>query len=282
MIALAAPLTLAATEGNWFVQKCHGKTCGPMAVFAVLLMLGVLCGGVFMLLQSNFGLLQGYLISGTAFWASWLVLAIIWFTGVPGVELSKLQAFKKDIPTSTPRYSGPQGTAPSWLPVTEVERGRLDGSPDFIAAAGTRDQDALKSAETAATEEIAKYYAQQLGVDAAQITVPGTVVIDPNSTEIVRSGSGASQIKYVKFATKAATAGPTATEQERALIGKVQPASFIVKQEKGTLAWPTYIALPLTFLLFLLHLLGLMWFERRNRPVPATTARERERATASA
>jgi hypothetical protein len=242
-------------------------------------MFTVLCGGVFLLLQSNFGVLQGYLISATAFWASWLVLSIIWFSGVPGIPLSRLQVFKKNIPTSTPRFYGPQGRQPVWLPLTDAQTASLANSPDFIPAAGTQrpsDKDAMKAAETAAADAIALHYATELGTDKTKITVPGTVLIDSAATSIIRSGGGASSIKYIKFTTKAATPGATATADETALITKVKPASFVFKLDKGTLAWPTYVALPLMFLLFAGHLFGLMWYERRNRP-GAAVERERER-----
>ncbi|MEO6712369.1 MAG: hypothetical protein ABIM89_02940 [Mycobacteriales bacterium] len=277
---MAAPITLAATEGGFFAQKCHGKSCGFMGYFAVALMFLVLCGGVFMLLQSNFGVLQGYLISGTAFWASWLVLALIWFAGVPGVPIDKLPGIDKPIPLSTPRFNGPQGTAEHWISATGIA---IDESK-FLRVAGTqRDQDIdhVKAAETAAVSEISKHYADELGVAKETITVPGTVLIDTQATEIIRTGGGASPIKYVKFTTKPATAGSTATDEERANIAKIKPASFTLSLDKGDLAWPTYIALPLTFILFALHLLGLMWYERRDRPA-AVAPREREREAANA
>lgn len=274
-------MSRALVQGVEVVGKCNGsgKTCGPVALFGVLLMFGLLAGGVFMLLQSNFGMLQGYLIAGTAFWASWFVLTIIWFTGVPGIPLSSLPGITKDIPRSTPRFYGPQGKAPIWLPLSAQEQSRLADSPRFIPASGTQlksDQDSLKAAETAAAETMAAHYAGLLGTDPKRITVPGTVLVDEPSTEIIRSGGG---IKYIKFASKAATAGPTATDDERANIPKIKAAIFIFRLDRGTVALQTYIALPLTFLLFLVHLLGLMWYERRHRPVSAAE-RQRERETA--
>jgi hypothetical protein len=285
VIALAAPISSILAQGTTVATKCNGtgKTCGGVALFGVILMFGILAGGVFLLLQSNFGVLQGYLIAATAFWASWLVLSIIWFSGVPGIPLNRLQVFKKGIPTSTPRFYGPQGRQPIWLPLTAAESATVTNSPDFIPAAGTQrpsDKDAIKSAETAAADEIAQRYATELGTDKAKVTVPGTVLIDQTATSIIRSGGGASSIRYIKFTTKAATPGATATPDETALIKQVKPESFVFKLDKGTLAWPTYVALPLMFLLFTSHLFGLMWVEKRNRRV-AVTARQRDRETAS-
>lgn len=281
MTAPAAPMTHILAQATIAAGKCNGsgKTCGPVAVFGVVLMFGMLAGGVFLLLQSNFGVLQGYLISATAFWASWFVLAIIWFTGVPGIPLSSIPGINKDIPRSTPRYYGPQGSLPTWIPATPADDARLADSPEFIPAAGTQkksDQEHLKSAETAAADVISAKYAAEFGTDKTKVTVPGTVLVDEDATQIIRSGGS---IKYIKFTTKAATAGPTATEEERALIQKVKPETFLFKLKSGTQAVQTYIAVPLMFVLFLVHLLGLMWYERRHQPV-AVAARQRERTTA--
>ena len=92
---------------------------------------------------------------------------------------------------------------------------------------------------------------------------------------------GDSRLKYVKFITKAATPGETALPEEKALIAKIKPTTFILKLDKGTESLQTRIALPLTFGLFLLHLVGLMWYERRHRPV-SVAERERERVAANA
>lgn len=282
MIALAAPMSRVLAEGAGVAAKCNGsgRTCGVTAGFGVLLMFGLLAGGVFMLLQSNFGLLQGYLISATAFWASWFVLAIIWFSGVPGLPLSSIPGISRDIPRSTPRFYGPQGSLPTWLPVTAAEQLRLATSTDFVPAAGTqrkKDQDDLKAAQTAAADTLATHYATELGTDKTKVTVPGTVLLDEAATQIVRTGG---EIKYIKFTSAAAHAGPTASNDEKALIQKIKPATFLFKLEKGTLAQQTYIAVPLMFGLFLLHLFGLMWYERTHQPV-STADRQRSREPAA-
>ena len=275
MIALTAPLAQLAAEGADVAGKCDGRTCGGVGVFAVVLMFALLTGGVFMLLQSSFGVLQGYLIAGTAFWASWFVLAIIWFTGVPGVPIDALPLISKGIPQSTPRFTGPQGRLPSWGPVGAADEAAVAARTDFVPAAGTSrasDIDALKAAETAAAATISERYATELGVDKATVTVPGTVLVDETATQLVRSNG----VKYIKFTTKAAVAGDTALPEEKALITKIKPATFVFQLDKGTEAVSTYIALPSTFLLFVGHLFGLMWYERKHKPVPIST-RQQER-----
>lgn len=280
MTSLAAPMTRILAEGAAVAGKCNGRTCGWTAVFAVALMFAALAGGVFMLLQSNFGVVQGYLISATAFWLSWFVLALIWFTGVPNVRINYIPGIKKEIPRSTPRNMGPQGKLPTWHEATADEQARLRDDANFVPSAGTKkasDLDAIKSAETAASEAIAAHYATELGTQPSKVTVPGTVLVDEQATEILRSGGGG--IKYVRFTSKAAPAGGTASEEEKALIPKIKPATFTLKLDQGTEALQTRIALPLTFVVFLLHLLGLMAYERKHQPVTAV-AREREREAA--
>jgi hypothetical protein len=260
----AQALVTAAEESG----KCNGRTCGPVAVFGVLLMFAVLAGGSFMLLSSSFGVLQAYLVSSIAFWGSWFVLAIIWFTGVPGLPLPVVP----DIPQSTPRYYGPQGRLPSWEPAPGALATSLT---NWISAAGTQrdsDTEAIKSAETAATETIAEHYAAQTGAEKSKITVPGSAQI--TNTEISRSGAA---IKYIKFTTDKATPGQTATEEEKAVIAKITPATFVFVHDRGTESLQTLIALPMTFILMAAHLFALIWYERRHRPGATASASERER-----
>ena len=282
MIALSPTLAVLAAEGGNVSEKCNGTghTCGAVAYFGVALMFLVLCGGVFMLLQSSFGLLQGYLISGVAFWMSWFVLALIWFTGVPGVRIDMLPGIDRAIPQSTPRFYGPQGEVASWHEVSSAETDAVNARTDFVPAVGSSreaDKEAVSGAESAATGVISKFYAGKLGTEAASVTIPGTVLIDKEATQIVRAGG----IKYVKLTTKAAVPGETALPEEKELIAKVKPATFLFELDKGTESLPTYIALPLTFGLFALHLFGLMWYERRHKPA-AVGARSMEREKVSA
>ena len=280
MIALSPTLAVLAAEGGNVAGKCNGRTCGAVAVFGVALMFLVLCGGVFMLLQSSFGVVQGYLISGVAFWMSWFVLALIWFTGVPGVPIDMLPGIDRGIPESTPRFAGPQGRLESWEPISEADVAVVSARTDFVPAAGSTreaDNEAVSAAESAAAEVMAEFYAKQLGTEPAKVTVPGTVLVNKDATQIVRYGG----VKYVKFTSKAATPGETALPEEKELITKIKPADFIFELDKGTESQQTYIALPATFGLFVLHLFGLMWYERRHKPA-AIGARSMEREKVSA
>jgi len=276
VIALAtSPLGQILAVAEEEAGKCHGKTCGWMGYFAVALMFACLCGGVWLLLQSSFGPLQAYLVSGAAFWGCWFVLALIWFTGVPGFPIPG--NFVPDVPRSTPRYYGPQGGLPSWAEATPDVQARIkDRAAFWIDSAGTQrqsDVEQIKSAETAATDIIAKHYAEELKVEPAKIAIPQVAEI--TKREIARQGGG---IKYVRLTTGAAKPGETATGEQQDLIKQVEPASFIFEYDEGTESLPTQIALPLTFGLFAIHMFGLIWYERRYRAV-VVTDRQRERET---
>jgi hypothetical protein len=272
--ALAAhPVGRLLAEGAEEAGKCHGRSCGGIAVFGVALMFLVLCGGVWLLLQSSFGPLQAYLVSGAAFWGCWFVLAIIWFTGVPGIPIHYIPGISKDIPRSTPRYYGPQGDLPKWDPVS----GSAADRSDWIDSEGTQrpsDVEQIKSAETAATGIIANHYAAALKVDAKKIAVPQIAEI--TKREIARTGG---DIGFIRLTVGPAKGGASATAEQQDLIKKIQPATFVLKFDPGTTELPTLIALPFTFGLFAIHMFGLIWYERRHRPAPVA-ARERERATA--
>ena len=134
MYALAASrvgeaAAILASEGT--------KTKGPRAVFAVVLMFLLLCGGVWLLLQSNFGPKQAYLISGVAFFGCWFVLSVLWLTGVPGVPLRWIGL--TDIPRSTPQYYGPQGKLPTWQVLDTPDERARDRIPEDRLEVATPD-----------------------------------------------------------------------------------------------------------------------------------------------
>lgn len=252
-----AVLHLASTEE---VPK------GVTAVVAVVLMFGLLCGGIFMLLQSSFGAKIGYLITGTAFWGCWFVLALLWFTGVPGLPMP---GPIPDIPTSTPRFLGPQGEEASWEVIdTDAERARfpvdetafVKVSPDLTDQGLTAE---ITAADTAASEVIGPVYAAELGVEAASIVAGQTFLI--TQTEIIRADR---KVTRARVTTGPAAITATQTEDQKALIAKIKPKTFLLALEKGSLAQPTYVALGVTLLLFLLHLVGLGLVDQKPAPQP--------------
>jgi hypothetical protein len=233
------------------------KTKGFRALFGVILMFGLLCGGVWLLLQSSFGPKQAYLITGTAFWGCWLVLSVLWLTGVPGLSLGPIE-----IPRSTPQYYGPQGTESTWQVIDTAEEQAahpIDADRLIEATADITNQAFLTekaAAETAATEVAPPLYAAELGVGEDDVTIPGVVKVA--KTEVVREG-GRLTLARVTFGP----AEPNATNSEttKELIAKVKPKTIDLYFKSGTLAQPTYFSIGLFTVLFLLHLGGLVAYE---------------------
>ena len=252
---------------------------GTTAVVAVVLMFGILCGGIYMLLQSSFGPKLGYLITGTAFWGCWFVLSLLWFTGVPGIPMpGKIP----DIPESTPRFLGPQGVDAHWEVIdTPAEESRfpIDDSQfvEIPAESDLTDQTLtaeVTAAQTAANEVIAPVYAEELGVEESSLVPDQTFTI--TKTEIIREGRRVSRARV--------TTGPvevtgTDTEDEKALIAKIEPKTFVLGLERGSLSKPTYVSMGVSLLLLVLHALGLALYELRRVPQPAGVP-EREKVSA--
>lgn len=261
--AASTPLGQAALE----LASEGPRTKGGKAVFAVVLMFTILCGGVFMLLQSSFGPKVGYLITGTAFWGCWLVLGVIWLFGVPSVPMP---FGIPDVPRSSARYTGPQGTDSSWEMVdTDEEKQEHPVSEDALVTIDKNspiDQGLIAqvtAAETAAGEGIAAYYAKALSTEASRIQ-PNTVYLIDTSSAVLDGG----RVKLVRFTTKPAVANASTSEETKALLAKVQPATFDLYFLEGDLATPTYLALGLFVLLFGVHVVLLGLADTSRAPVP--------------
>lgn len=262
---------LAANPLVQQVAQAEVKTKGARAVFGVILMFLLLCGGVWMLLQSSFGPWQAYLISSVAFWGSWLVLATIWLTGVPGIEAL-------GIPRSTPKYYGPQGAERSWEVVRpwgedeELVRAFdrfAERNPNgfFKIDESLKDPNAQTqraAAESAANTLAAEEYARELGVGASDITTPDVVRI----TE-VRLGKEGGEFKYARVTYGPAEVNTTTNEPKKALIGRIRPKTIDLALHSGSLAEPTYWSLGIFTVLFLGHTALLVRYEQKHVEQPA-------------
>ena len=261
----ANPLAQNALQ---LAQEEH-KTKGFRAVFGVILMFLILCGGVWMLLQSSFGPKLAYLISSTAFWGCWLVLSLLWLTGVPGISFL-------GIPQSTPKYYGPQGAEARWEVAGPNGPGHLRqefqrfetsprGQDAFIAvddsvvtAAGDK-----AAAEATAQELIGEIYAVELGVGASDITVPNIVQI--TETRLAREGG---RYKYAQVTFGPADVTATDNEPAKELKAKIKTKTVTLVLNTGSLAEPTYWSILLFSVLFLVHLAGLVRYELNRIPQP--------------
>ena len=248
------------------------KTKGAIAVFGVILMFLLLCGGVWMLLQSSFGPKQAYLVSSVAFWGSWLVLSTIWLTGVPGIPVL-------GIPESTPKYYGPQGANERWEVASPNGPAKLqeefttfeesaDGRDAFITideSATTAATD-KSGAENAATQVISEAYAVELGKGAGDITVP--TVIEVKETRLARKGG---RFKYAQVTFGAAPATAADNEPTKELKAAIKPKTVELVLNTGSLATPTYVSIALFTVLFLAHLGMLVKYELNRVPQPQGT-----------
>jgi hypothetical protein len=274
--ALAAhPLGQAALQ----LAQEEQKTKGARAVFGVVLMFGILCGGVWMLLQSSFGPKQAYLISGTAFWGCWLVLSLIWLTGVGGFDLGPIH-----IPRSTPQYYGPQGSEQHWEIASPHGDGKLEKKFKAFEdkerdnafykvdeSVGADLQTAAAGAESTAQEVVPEEYATELGIGASDIAVP--TIVDVAEVEL---GKENGEWRYARITFGPATPNATDNEPTKALIGRIKPKTIELVLNSGSLAEPTYWSILLFLVLFLLHAAALARYEIKRAPVPQG-APERER-----
>jgi hypothetical protein len=265
--ALAAhPLGRAAIT---LAQEEH-RTKGFRAVFGVILMFGILCGGVWLLLQSSFGPKQAYLISGTAFWGCWFVLSIIWLTGVPGLG---------PVPRSTPKYYGPQGAERRWVVAQPDGEARVaakftafeESHPKAFFAIDDSDPNQLDQQERAAVEAAAQemapeVYAVELGVGASDISLPTIVTV--TSVELGKDGG---EWKYARVTFGPADPNSTNEVKQRDLIAQIKPKTFALYLDSGSLGAPTRYALALFFLLFAGHTAALVKYELNRVPQPQGT-----------
>lgn len=259
-----------AAQNVLLLAQEEQKTKGPKAVFGVVLMFLILCGGVWMLLQSSFGPKQAYLISGVAFWGSWLVLSLIWLTGVPGIPLL-------GIPQSTPKYYGPQGAEARWEVAgpngtddLQREFREFEEDPEnegaFIAvdeSAGPIATADKAAAEAAAGELVSEFVAVRLGIGAGDVTVPN--IIEVTETRLAREGG---RFKYAQVTFGPAEVTDIDNEPTKELKGRIEPVTMTLVLDTGSLATPTYYAIALFGVLFLAHLGMLVKYELNRVPQP--------------
>ena len=262
-----------AAQNALLLAQEEVKTKGPKAVFGVILMFLILCGGVWMLLQSSFGPKQAYLVSSVAFWGSWLVLSLIWLVGVPGFPLL-------DIPRSTPQYYGPQGAEARWEVAgpngsekLQEEFREFEQAPEnngaFIAvddSAGSVATADKAAAEAAAAELVSEHVAVELGVGAGDVTVPNVIQI--TETRLARDGG---RYKYAMVTFGAADVTATDNEPAKELKARIKPVTMTLVLDTGSLATPTYYSILLFLVLTLAHLGALVKYELNRVPQPKGT-----------
>jgi hypothetical protein len=95
---------------------CDGCFVGFPAVASLIIAVVVLIGSIYMLLASNFGLRQGYLILMVSLFGWMLIMSAIWLFGAPG---------------TTPG-TGPRAREPQWIPFTATSQVAKEDFPEQV------------------------------------------------------------------------------------------------------------------------------------------------------
>jgi hypothetical protein len=119
------------------------------------------------------------------------------------------------------------------------------------------------AAESAAQEVVPEAYAVELGVGAADIVVPTVVTIQ--KTEL---GISDGEVRFARVTFGPAEPNATDTAANKALISKIKPKTVDMYLDPGSLARPTYLAMGLFLVLFLIHAALLAIYETNRIPQP--------------
>jgi len=209
---------------------------GVLAVVASILLFG---GSAYVLLSAVFGPRMGYLVAATGFFAFFVILAAIWAFGAPG----------------TPPFLGPKGSLPTWVPVAA---GEDLTSPTFpvIDEYPAPPWKAPGKAETAQIEpvtlEMQEFLATQAAVELKQAGMEGT--IEPDEF----------QVTNIRFAKAGETKLAGATAFSATGGREVEVVAYL---DPGNLSLPSYVALGIAVVGFLIHLPFLDRAERKRKDV---------------
>jgi hypothetical protein len=197
------------------------------------------CGSIYLLLAAVFGLRMGYLVAATGFFAFFILLAAIWAFGAPG----------------TLPFLGPKGSLATWEPLAAGEDLRsptfriidqYPGGPWEEPTEGNRAQVEL------VTTEVQEFLAEEAGRELRQAGLEGEV--EPAEF----------QVTEIRFAEVGETRLAAAT---------VFPATggrtveVVAHHVPGNIALPSYVALGIAVVGFLVHVPFLDRAERRRKDV---------------
>jgi hypothetical protein len=211
---------------------------GVLAVVASLVLFG---GSVYLLLSAVFGLRMAYFVAATAFFGFLVILSALWVFGAPG----------------TPRYLGPKGELPSW-----VAAGAGTGlrSPTFPEIEQYPDdpwrepEDAKLTAEVEPAEiAFRDFLAEEAATELGRAGVEGEVT--PEDFEV----------RDLRFATAeddtllAAGRGASTRGGREVLV--------LGYKDEGNEPMPSWIALGVSVLGFVIHLPFLDRAERRRKDI---------------
>jgi hypothetical protein len=187
-----------------------------------------------------FGVRMGYLVAATGFFAFMLILAALWTFGAPG----------------TPRFLGPKGSLPSWVAVAQGDALR---SPTFpvIDRYPEEPWETPKQAGLTGEEEPASLALKELLAEEANRELQamgGEGEITPENFEIAD----------LRFTTQDGTELVAGTGFSTTGGRQVMVVGY---QDEGNEPVPSYIALGIAVIGFVVHLPFLDRAERRRKDV---------------
>jgi hypothetical protein len=196
-------------------------------------------GSVFLLLSAIFGVRMGYLVAATGFFAFFIILAALWSFGAPG----------------TLPFLGPKGDLPAWKPLAAAEDLTSPTFPVIDEYPGGPWQPPGKRTTgqvEPATTAIQEFLAEEAQAELRQAGVEGELAPeDFQVTEVMFTQVG--ETKLAGATAFASTGGRT--------------VEVVAHLDPGNLAIPSYVALGVAVVGFLVHLPFLDRAERRRKDV---------------
>jgi hypothetical protein len=212
---------------------------GTLVVVAAMV---IFAGSVFLLLSAIFGLRMGYLLAATGFFAFMLILSALWVFGAPG----------------TPRYLGPKGELPAWIPLAA---GQELTSPTYPAVLERYPDDPWTSPEEdpsltaeveASTLAMQEFLAEEAQAELSREQIEGEVT--PEDFEITN----------LEFVTVEGT--PLSMATAFASGGGPQ-VTVVAYKDTGNEPLPSYLFLAGSVIGFAVHLPFLDRAERRRKEI---------------
>jgi hypothetical protein len=197
------------------------------------------CGSIYLLLSAVFGLRMGYLVAATGFFAFFIILAALWAFGAPG----------------TLPFLGPKGSLPTWVPVAAGDDLRSPTFPVVDRYPGGPWEDPTNKTQgqvEPVTTEFQEFLAEEAARELRQSGLEGE--LEPAEFQITEIRF--TQVGETKLA--AATAFSATGGRTVEVVGYLEP---------GNQAMPSYVALGIAVVGFLVHIPFLDRAERRRKDV---------------
>jgi hypothetical protein len=197
------------------------------------------CGSIYLLLSAVFGLRMGYLVAATGFFAFFIILAALWAFGAPG----------------TLPYLGPKGSLATWEPLAAGEDLRSPTFPVIDRYPGGPWEDPTNKTQgqvELVTTEVQEFLAEEAARELRQSGLEGE--LDPEEFQVT-------EIRFTQVGeTKLAAATAFSATGGRTV-------EVVAHNVPGNIALPSYVALGIAVVGFLVHIPFLDRAERRRKDV---------------